>query len=78
MKNNIKGMQIVWKNPLWPKIKLIIFDVKLYFLPILDLVSSISGKIEKKIAIRINKIVFSMLKKFKANKETKSPKAKWV
>ena len=66
----------MWIKPRWPKKKFIIFDVKLYFLPIFDLVSSISGKIEKNIVTKINKIVFSMLMKFKAIKEARNPNAK--
>ena len=71
-------MYIEWKNPLCPNIKLIIIDVFLYFLPIFDFLSSMSGKIENNIAIKTKNNLFSILKKSNDNKTTRKPNAKWV
>ena len=67
-----------WKNPLWPNKKLIILDVNLYFFPILDFLSSMSGKIENKAATRINNSLLLISKILIDINETKNPKAKCV
>ena len=71
-------MYIEWKNPLCPKTKFIIPEISLFFFPILDLVLSISGKIEKNTAIKIKNNLFWMLKKINDNNAVKSPNARWV
>ena len=63
-------------NPLCPKKKFIILDINLFFLPIFDLDSSISGNKEKNKAIATNKILFSMLRKLNVNNEANNPNAK--
>ena len=71
-------MYMEWKNPLWPNKKFIILDANLYFFPIFDFLSSMSGKIENKIVIKINNSLL-LISKISINiNETKNPKAKWV
>ena len=71
-------MYIEWKNPLWPNKKFIILDANLYFFPILELLSSISGKIENNAVIKINNSLLLILKILIDINETKNPKARWV
>jgi len=65
-------------NFLWPKMKFIILETILISLEIFDLVSSISGNIEKKTTIKMNNILFSTLIKSTKINDNKNPNAKWV
>ena len=71
-------MYIEWKNPLCPKTKLIIVDAHLYFFPIFDFFSSISGKIENMTTTKIKINLFLISKNSIDNNAIKNPNAKCV
>ena len=78
IKNKIIGINIEWKNFLWPNIKLTIFEIKGNFLPILLLSESISGNDEDKAMTNTKIILFGISKKIKINNATRIEKARWV
>ena len=76
IKNNKTGIQIVWKMPLWPKKKFMVFDRILFSLPIFDFDSSISGNNEKNKATNRKITWLSTSKNSIYNKDNNNPKAK--
>lgn len=74
----IKGGNIEWKNPLWPKSIFIMQDINGYFLPILLLFESISGRELDRTANEINKNLFCILNNNVINNDINKEKAKWV
>ena len=71
-------MYMEWKNSMWTNKKFIILDANLYFFPIFELLSSISGKIENKAATRINNSLLSISNILIDINETRKPNARWV